>query len=76
MPNPSQIDQITDRVAQLLTRYDELQRINASLEAQIESLAEERDSLKARLGASRARVDALVERLPEITTTDVPRSSP
>ncbi|MFT7324480.1 MAG: cell division protein ZapB [Rhodoferax sp.] len=69
MLHPSQIDQIAERVAQLITRYDELQHINASLEAQLESLAEERNSLKARLGACRARADALVKRLPDTAAT-------
>ncbi len=67
MSNPSQIDQITERVERLLVRHEELQRTNALLGAQIQSLAHERDSLKSRLGAARARVDALLERLPEAT---------
>ena len=65
MSNPSQIDQIAERVERLLVRYDELQRTNALLSAQVEALAQERDSLKSRLSAARARVDALLERLPE-----------
>ena len=65
MSNLSQIDQIADRVERLLVRHEELQRINALLQAQVESLTTERDSLKSRLGAARARVDALLERLPE-----------
>ncbi len=65
MSNPSPIDQITDRVDRLLVRYDELQRINNRLNAQVEVITQERDSLKLRLGAARARVDALLERLPE-----------
>ncbi len=64
MSNSSQIDQIADRVERLLVRYEELQRANALLGAQVESLTQERDSLKSRLGAARARVDALLERLP------------
>jgi hypothetical protein len=35
------------------------------LVAQVDALTQERDSLKSRLGAARARVDALLERLPE-----------
>ena len=65
MSNPSQIDQIAERVERLLVRYEELQRTNALLSAQVDSLAQERDSLKSRLSAARARVDALLERLPE-----------
>ena len=65
MSNQSQIDQIAERVERLLVRNKELQRTNALLSAQVDSLAQERDSLKSRLGAARARVDALLERLPE-----------
>ncbi len=65
MSNSPQIDQIADRVERLLVRYEELQRTNALLGAQVESLTQERDSLKSRLGAARARVDALLERLPD-----------
>ena len=67
MSNQTQIDQIADRVERLLVRYEELQRTNALLSDQVEALAQERDSLKSRLGAARARVDALLERLPEAT---------
>jgi uncharacterized protein (TIGR02449 family) len=59
------IDQIADRVERLLVRYEELQRTNALLSEQLGLLTQERDSLKSRLGAARARVDALLERLPE-----------
>ena len=64
MSDLSQIDQITERVERLLVRYDELMRTNSLLNQQVESLTQERDSLKSRLGAARARVDALLERLP------------
>ena len=69
MSNPSQIDQIAERVERLLVRYEELQRTNALLSAQVDALARERDSLKSRLGAARARVDALLERLPEASAS-------
>ena len=65
MSNPTQIDQITERVERLLLRYEELQRTNALLAEEVSTLAQERDSLRSRLGAARARVDALLERLPE-----------
>jgi len=65
MPTLSQIDQIAERVERLLLRHAELQRTNALLSNQVETLAQERDSLKSRLGAARARVDALLDRLPE-----------
>jgi uncharacterized protein (TIGR02449 family) len=66
MASASQIDQIAERVERLLVRYEELQRTNTLLAEQVDTLTHERDSLKSRLGAARARVDALLERLPEI----------
>ena len=66
MTGASQIDQIAERVERLLVRYDELQRTNTLLAQQLEALTAERDSLKSRLAAARSRVDALLERLPEI----------
>jgi len=64
MSNTTQIDQIAERVDRLLLRYAELRRTNQLLAAQIENLTLERDSLKSRLAAARARVDALIDRLP------------
>ena len=66
MPSASQIDQIAERVERLLVRYEELQRTNTLLAEQVEALTHERDSLRSRLSAARARVDALLERLPDI----------
>ena len=65
MPNVPHIDQLAERIERLLVRYGELQRTNSLLGDQVESLTQERDSLKSRLGAARARVDALLERLPQ-----------
>jgi cell division protein ZapB len=62
----AQIEQVAERVERLLVRYEELQRTNALLATQVEALTQERDSLKSRLSAARARVDALLERLPEV----------
>ncbi len=66
MSNQSKIDQIAERVERLLVRHAELQRTNVLLTSQVETLTNERDSLKSRLGAARARVDALLDRLPEV----------
>ena len=65
MSNKTQIDLVTERVERLLLRYEELQRTNALLTEQVDALTHERDSLRSRLSAARARVDALLERLPE-----------
>ena len=59
-----------------MLRYAELQRTNALLTAQVDSLSAERDTLKSRLSAARARVDALIERLPQNSlATTVPTAS-
>jgi len=65
MANPTPIDQITERVERLLLRYEELQRTNTLLDEQVHILTQERDSLRSRLSAARARVDALLDRLPD-----------
>ena len=62
----AQIEQLAERVERLLVRYEELQRTNTLLAEQVDVLTHERDSLKSRLSAARSRVDALLERLPEI----------
>lgn len=64
MAAPKQLDQITEKVERLLLRHEELQRTNALLTEQVHALQAERDSLKSRLLAARARIDALLERLP------------
>ena len=65
MSSSGQIDQIAERVERLLLRYEELQRTNALLATQVDNLTQERDSFKSRLAAARARVDALLDRLPQ-----------
>ena len=75
MNPPSPLDQIAERVERLLLRHEELQRTNALLLAQVQSLTQERDSLKSRLNAARARVDALLDRLPETASPTTKTSS-
>lgn len=76
MANQNHIDQIAERVDRLLVRYAELQRTNVLLTGQVEALTHERDALKSRLNAARARVDALLERLPDTTTTTAVHKDP
>jgi chromosome segregation ATPase len=76
MAQPTQIEQIAERTERLLVRYHELQRTNALLTEQVALLSHERESLKSRLGAARARIDALLERLPEISSPPVVRPAP
>ncbi len=67
MSSPDLIDQIAERVERLLVRHEELQRTNDLLAEQVQALTHERDSLKSRLSAARARVEALIDRLPGTT---------
>jgi uncharacterized protein (TIGR02449 family) len=60
----STLEDLADRVERLLERHDQLQHTNALLEQQLTSVAAERDNLRSRLAAARARIDALIERLP------------
>lgn len=64
MAQPDTIDLIAQRVDHLLLRHEELQRSHALLVQQLGVMTLERDQLKSRLTAARARVDALIERLP------------
>ncbi|HEX5698721.1 MAG TPA: cell division protein ZapB [Rhodoferax sp.] len=81
MSDLTPIDQIAERVERLLLRHEELKRTNALLYKEIETLTQERDSLKSRLSAARARVDALLARLPDNGTAgaaplNTPRGNP
>jgi cell division protein ZapB len=55
---------IVERVERLLLRHEELKRTNDLLRREVTVLAAERDSLRSRLAAARARIDALLDRLP------------
>ncbi|MBW0168613.1 MAG: DUF904 domain-containing protein [Hydrogenophaga sp.] len=72
MADPKHFDQITERVERLLLRHEELQRTNSLLVEQVHTLQAERDSLKSRLMAARARIDALLDRLPAELTKGHP----
>ena len=60
----SKLDDLAERVERLLLRHEELKRTNLLLEQQVASLSSERDNLRSRLSAARARIDVLLERLP------------
>ena len=64
------IDQIAERVEHLLVRHEELQRTNTLLTQQVQALTQERDQLKSRLSAARSRVDALIDRLPNASSSE------
>ena len=58
------LEDFAHRVERLLLRHDEIKRTNALLEQQLAAVTAERDSMRSRLAAARARIDALLERLP------------
>ena len=76
MQQQSPTEQIAERVERLLVRYEEIQRTNALLESQVQALTLERDSFKSRLGAARARIDALLDRLPQAAAEGAPAAPP
>ena len=60
----AKLEDLAERVDRLVLRHQELKRTSALLEQQLSAVTTERDSLRSRLAAARARVDALLERLP------------
>ncbi len=76
MTTPPLIEQITERVERLLVRHEELQRTNDLLAQQVQALTQERDNLKSRLMAARARVDSLIDRLPDAAKATAPAPVP
>jgi cell division septum initiation protein DivIVA len=60
----SRLDDLAERIERLVLRHEELQRTNVLLEGQLNAVTSERDSLRSRLAAARARIDALLDRLP------------
>lgn len=63
MADNASFDQLADRIDRLLLRHEEAQRTNDLLRAEIKSLQGERDLLRSRLGAARARIDTLLDRI-------------
>jgi hypothetical protein len=60
----SKIEDLAERVDRLVLRHAELKRTGTLIEQQLIAVSAERDSLRSRLAAARARVDALLARLP------------
>ena len=63
----AKLEDLAERVDRLVLRHQELKRTSTLIEQQLLAVAAERDSLRSRLAAARARVDALLERLPADT---------
>lgn len=60
----SKIEVLAERVDRLVLRHAELKRTGTLIEQQLIAVSAERDSLRSRLAAARARIDALLSRLP------------
>ena len=63
----NKLEDLAERVDRLVLRHQELKRTSALIEQQLVAVTVERDSLRSRLAAARARIDALLERLPAET---------
>ena len=60
----SRLDDLAERIERLVLRHEELKRTNLLIGQQLVGITSERDSLRSRLAAARARIDALLDRLP------------
>jgi chromosome segregation ATPase len=65
----AKLDDLAERVDRLVLRHQELKRTSALIAEQLVAVTNERDSLRSRLAAARARIDALLARLPAEGTT-------
>jgi hypothetical protein len=79
----SRLPDLAERIERLLLRHEEQKRTNLLLEQELRTVTDERDNLRSRLAAARARIDALIDRLPaeagqggEGVEADSPRSAP
>ena len=68
----AKLEDLAERVDRLVMRHQELKRTSALIEQQLLAVTAERDSLRSRLGAARARIDALLERLPADSAVPAP----
>ncbi|MCW5636585.1 MAG: DUF904 domain-containing protein [Rubrivivax sp.] len=60
----AKFEDLAERVDRLVLRHQELKRTSALIAQQLVTVTNERDSLRSRLAAARARIDALLARLP------------
>ena len=72
----SRLDDLAERIERLVLRHEELKRTNTLLEQQLASVGSERDSLRSRLAAARARIDALLDRLPADVSKPAAKQAP
>ena len=70
----SRLPDLAERIERLLLRHEEQKRTNTLLEQQLRAVSDERDNLRSRLAAARARIDALIDRLPASEGGQAPAS--
>lgn len=58
------LQDLAERIDRLVLRHEELKRTSALIEQELAAVTSERDGLRSRLAAARARIDALLARLP------------
>ena len=68
------LDDLAARTEALLSRYEALAHAHTELQAQLNATLQERDSLRLRLQAARARIETLIAQLPVNQST--PRADP
>lgn len=61
---PISLDQVADQLEHLLLRYEEMQKANLLLQAQLDEATQTNDTLRSRLTAARTRIDGLLNQLP------------
>lgn len=71
----AKLEDLSERVDRLVLRHQELKRTSTLIEQQLAAVTTERDSLRSRLAAARARIDALLERLPADTPSATDREN-
>ena len=71
----AKLEDLAERVDRLVLRHQELKRTSTLIEQQLAAVSSERDSLRSRLAAARARIDALLERLPADTVSTSSKGS-
>jgi cell division protein ZapB len=69
-------DELTDRIERLLNLVEESRRTSQLLSQQVQVLRAERDNLQQRLQSASQRIDAMLQRLPSISTTTTTPSLP
>ena len=72
----AKLEDLAERVDRLVLRHQELKRTSALIAQQLAAVSSERDSLRSRLAAARARVEALLARLPAETGAGAAAAEP